>query len=617
MASHIAPCLADESGAPVCPDLHQHETVLRDGQQFLDRSKRSDPSNKSSDSYGPRGFGIGFAEFGPIIFNDWGRSFDEPGMAAKFKARISNLQFDSEEALSTAQYNAQVCLFLGQFPEGYGIEKQILDAYDSGKVQATPDNLARTLRTAIECRVLSGCEKTDQLKRFSSEEMLYHIYTAHESTPQPQRYREIAYLNLVHQIESSRSANPAWSEALELSKRLAQLHPKLASETDLSCLIALLFEWNNQIAEARDTLSSAAVISPSELFKTTCIGFCQRHDDLTLLKQLDPLIIPKPPWVTVSTYELNKLRSNDPSPMFHTLISDYRGESKPALEVRLHAICDVIKYLNDLDEPALKEFLVTNLESNDLLDEKWIARILSESANKWKNFPLEAYLAYVHQVLNQTPSALRQFALYFASTGDYETSLKAQNAIFISVNRITKDWNNMDQRLTLLTQVKSDLSAPWVMQSEQGKTLRKDVELALAGLVVEHEKRECLDVAAKLDATANQLEDRYLFAKAADMHRESLNIKTKNLGPNNPEVLSSLNGLARTLSVQKKYKEADAAYRNALAFYNANKQFRDRDYASMLESYAQMLASSGQKAKADKVYEDARTFYRQMDTAHY
>jgi tetratricopeptide (TPR) repeat protein len=613
MVSHAAPCIADDSGMPICPDLHQHETVLRDGQQFLDQSKRPDRLNRS-ESFGPGGFGS--AELGPSVFHDWGRSFDEAAMAAKFKANISNLRYDSKESLSTAEGVASVCLFLGQFSEGYGIEKQILDAYDSGKVQATPDNLARSLRTGIQCSLLSGCERTDQLHRFSSEEMLYHFYTVNESIPITQKYGEVAYLNLVHQIESGRSANPAWREAVELSKRLTQLHPKRGSEIYLSCLIALLFEWNNQIAEAREALSSAAEINPPEFFQTTCVGFCQRNDDLTLLKLIDSLTITKSPWLTVSTYELSKQRSNDASPIFHSLISDYGDVPKPAQEVRLHAICDAIKYLNDLDEPTLKEFLLANLDPNRLPDEKWIPRILSESANKWKNFPLEVYLVYVHEVLKQTPSALRQFALYFASKGEYETALTAQRAIINSINRTTKDWNNMDQRLAALTQVKSDLSAPWVMQSEQGKTLRKDVELALVELAAEHEKRECLEVAAKLDETASKLERRDLFDKAAEMHRESLDIKSKNLGPNNPEILSSLNGLARTLSVQKKYKEADAAYQKILAFYNANKQLQDRSYASVLESYAQMLASSGQKTKADKVYEDARIFYRQRDTAH-
>jgi tetratricopeptide (TPR) repeat protein len=62
--------------------------------------------------------------------------------------------------------------------------------------------------------------------------------------------------------------------------------------------------------------------------------------------------------------------------------------------------------------------------------------------------------------------------------------------------------------------------------------------------------------------------------------------------------------------MQKKYKEADTVYQKVLALYHANKQFQDRSYATALESYAQMLASAGQKVKADKIYEDARTFYR-------
>jgi tetratricopeptide (TPR) repeat protein len=182
-----------------------------------------------------------------------------------------------------------------------------------------------------------------------------------------------------------------------------------------------------------------------------------------------------------------------------------------------------------------------------------------------------------------------------------------------SIDRTTKIWENLDQRFASLAQAKSDLNAPWVMESEQGRILRKKVELSLSELSAEHEKRECLEVAAKLDQTASRLESHYLFAKAEDMHRESLEIKSKNLGANNAEILTSLNGLARTLSLQKKYKEAIAAYQKALAFYNANKQFQDRGYASVLESYAQVLASSGQKAKADKVYEDARAFYRQHE----
>jgi tetratricopeptide (TPR) repeat protein len=604
MISLGAPCLAGESGMPVCPDLHQHEEVLRDGQQYLDQNK--------ANGYSTPG-GQGYPEGGAIFDS----RYYEAQRENKFVSDLSKLKFDSEDALSEANRMANLCLFMGRFSEAYDLAKRVSRAYDSESIHAKPDDIANALRTMIRCQLISGCENIDQVKRYSSFEALVNEFSVDEAKAKTLGfgYDETVYLNLTHRIESDHSANPAWNEALLLNKRLNHLHFDKPTEDSLACLIALLLEWNNQIAEAHKTLLSVEGVNPAEFVQNATISFCQRNDDFPVLKHLESKMVqnPKEQSVAILRLYLSKEHCSEASQSFRKLVSDYRASSRSKQGVMLNAVHDTIKCLDETDESVLKTFLVTELEQNYFSDDGWIVRILAEGEKKWKGFPVETYKEYTRQDRKQTPGPLRQFALYFASKGDYATSLEAQSAVVGSIDRTTKIWENLDQRFASLAQAKSDLNAPWVMESEQGRILRKKVELSLSELSAEHEKRECLEVAAKLDQTASRLESHYLFAKAEDMHRESLEIKSKNLGANNAEILTSLNGLARTLSLQKKYKEAIAAYQKALAFYNANKQFQDRGYASVLESYAQVLASSGQKAKADKVYEDARAFYRQHE----
>jgi len=238
---------------------------------------------------------------------------------------------------------------------------------------------------------------------------------------------------------------------------------------------------------------------------------------------------------------------------------------------------------------------------------------LRAAAARWKGFPLAVYRSYTQPRHRQAIDELRQFGLYFARTGDYSTALSAQEKIVDIIDNRTKDWKNLDQRFSWLAQAKSDLSAPFVMKTTQGQALFKRVQSLLAAISAEHQKRECLAVAAKLDETAGRLEDKDLFAKAAQLYRESFEIKAKNLGMNNAETLSSIVALAHALSFEQKYKDADLAFQKALGIYHANKSFQDRSYVTLLESYAQMLAAANEKTKADKIYEEARTYYRWHD----
>jgi tetratricopeptide (TPR) repeat protein len=599
-------CLADELGVPVCPDLHQHEAVLRDGEKYFYQSRES---HRDYEAQGPR------TTEGGAYLDDRFRMLSAAASDEKQLAKqIASLRFDSEDTLPEANRMADYCLFLGRFPEAYNIEKQVLTSYDSGSIHATPDHLADAVRTMIRCKLIIGCENTDTVRRYSGLGMFFRLNPP-ESSEDPTygpSFETIILTNLILQIQHKHHDNVSWGEALSLNKRLNQLNVSKPTRDDLACLIALLLEWNNQIAEAHNTLLSMDEINPSKFAQYAIISFCQRNDDFEVLRHLESKLVPQPQedLVAILRLYLDKERCEEASKIFRKLVSGYGASSQSTQGVVLYAIYDSIRCLGDSDKPILENFLATELEQNYSFDYEWIDIILTEGEKKWKDFPLETYRDYTQPKRKQTPEPLRLFASFFASNGDHTLSLEAQNAVLGSIDRTTKIWNNLDQRFAALAEAKKDLSAPWVMQSEQGKNLRQKVEHSLSEIAAEHEKRECLAVAAKLDETASNLESRDLFAKAEEMHRESLGIKTKNLGPKNAEILSSLNGLARTLSMQKKYKEADTVYHKALALYRANKQFQDRSYASALESYAQMLASAGQKVKADKIYEDARTFYR-------
>jgi tetratricopeptide (TPR) repeat protein len=230
----------------------------------------------------------------------------------------------------------------------------------------------------------------------------------------------------------------------------------------------------------------------------------------------------------------------------------------------------------------------------------------------WHAFPGSVYRTYTKDASasGESPEVLSVFVDFFVEAKDYNLALAALNRSLGLVKRHPNVWMSLDDKFSTASKLKDQTSAPWVMHTATGEETVKEATALVDHLSKLIAQRECLSVAADLDATAAKLEERDLFAKAEQLYRESVQIKKKNLGPKHVEVLSSLVALARVLSMQDKFAEAASTYAEALALYSANKSFRDRSYGTMLESYAQVLVRANKTAQADKIYAEAREFYR-------
>ena len=96
------------------------------------------------------------------------------------------------------------------------------------------------------------------------------------------------------------------------------------------------------------------------------------------------------------------------------------------------------------------------------------------------------------------------------------------------------------------------------------------------------------------------------YAKVAPLYRRSLAIAEKVLGPEHPNVATSLNNLASFYYVQRKYAEAEPLYRRALAIFEKALGPEHLDVARSLENYAKLLRTTNRKAEAAKMEARAR-----------
>ena len=67
-----------------------------------------------------------------------------------------------------------------------------------------------------------------------------------------------------------------------------------------------------------------------------------------------------------------------------------------------------------------------------------------------------------------------------------------------------------------------------------------------------------------LDALADVLYHRNMFVKAGSIYRQIIYVRTENLGEEHPEILDSKNELARMISPQKRYPEAETTCQEIL-----------------------------------------------------
>jgi tetratricopeptide (TPR) repeat protein len=108
-----------------------------------------------------------------------------------------------------------------------------------------------------------------------------------------------------------------------------------------------------------------------------------------------------------------------------------------------------------------------------------------------------------------------------------------------------------------------------------------------------------------LNATAVALLDAGQYAKAEPLLQRALTIWEKVLGPEHPDVATSLNNLALLYRVQGQYAKAEPLYQRALTIWEKALGPEHPDVALSLNNLAGLYQDQGQYAKAEPLYQRA------------
>jgi Tetratricopeptide repeat len=143
-----------------------------------------------------------------------------------------------------------------------------------------------------------------------------------------------------------------------------------------------------------------------------------------------------------------------------------------------------------------------------------------------------------------------------------------------------------------------------------GSTEARQLQLKVADLCTGYRRSlDCIHMAERLDANGWRLEKAGMTEMAQKAFKESLEIKTKNLGQDDPDTLAAYGDQARLCADEGRFAEASDIYERTLAKYR-KLQNRGTPYASILESYGDMLNRTGHTAKANAIYAEARNYYK-------
>jgi len=109
------------------------------------------------------------------------------------------------------------------------------------------------------------------------------------------------------------------------------------------------------------------------------------------------------------------------------------------------------------------------------------------------------------------------------------------------------------------------------------------------------------DTLASMDYLAQALMDGGHFAEAANMFREELDIERRVLEPENPQTLTAMNNLAHALWRDDHYAEAEKMDRELLPLRRRVLGPENRDTLTTMSNLALDLQSQGRKAEAEKL----------------
>ncbi len=117
---------------------------------------------------------------------------------------------------------------------------------------------------------------------------------------------------------------------------------------------------------------------------------------------------------------------------------------------------------------------------------------------------------------------------------------------------------------------------------------------------------EALNEASQLNQQVMQLYQQGKYAQAIPLAQRALAIREKALGPEHPDVATSLNGLALLYQAQGNFAAAEPLYQRALAIYEKALGPDHPDVATSLNNLAELYQNQGNHAAAGPLLKRAR-----------
>ncbi len=119
-----------------------------------------------------------------------------------------------------------------------------------------------------------------------------------------------------------------------------------------------------------------------------------------------------------------------------------------------------------------------------------------------------------------------------------------------------------------------------------------------------------------LHETASYLRDRGRYHEAEQLYQQAISTRRQQLGPEHPDVASSLNGLGRLYYHQGKYIEAEPFYKSALAIYEQQLGLEDLNVAYTLSNLGVLYNDQGKSIEAELLLQRALHIWEQKAPEH-
>jgi tetratricopeptide (TPR) repeat protein len=119
-----------------------------------------------------------------------------------------------------------------------------------------------------------------------------------------------------------------------------------------------------------------------------------------------------------------------------------------------------------------------------------------------------------------------------------------------------------------------------------------------------------------LHETASYLRDRGSYHEAEPLYQQAISTRRQQLGPEHPDVASSLNGLGRLYYNQGKYIEAEPFYQRALAIYEQQLGLEHLNVANTLSNLGSLYNDQGKYIEAELLLQRALHIWEQRGPEH-